>query len=117
MLHCPKDFWAGLLVNLPGAKFAAVKNHTVRGNFENHMQYFIPMLRHLTDLQGKDGLKLFCFPLGEFIRAKKYFRLSASLITSANAMSTKEKVEATNVFAYSGKHLGWVIEKGGCCTH
>ena len=32
------------------------------------------------------------FPLGEFVRAKRLFPLSASLITSANAMPTKEKV-------------------------
>ena len=32
------------------------------------------------------------FPLGDFFRAKRLFPLSASLITSANAMPTKEKV-------------------------
>ena len=32
------------------------------------------------------------FPLGDFFRAKRLFSLSASLITSANAMPTKEKV-------------------------
>ena len=32
------------------------------------------------------------FPLGNFFRAKRLFPLSASLITSANAMPTKEKV-------------------------
>ena len=32
------------------------------------------------------------FPLGDFFRAKRRFPLSASLITSANAMPTKEKV-------------------------
>jgi hypothetical protein len=33
-----------------------------------------------------------CFSLGEFVRAKPLFPLSASLITSAKAMPTKEKV-------------------------
>ena len=32
------------------------------------------------------------FPLGDFFRAKRLFPLSASLIISANAMPTKEKV-------------------------
>ena len=32
------------------------------------------------------------FPLGDFFRAKGLFPLSASLITSANAMPIKEKV-------------------------
>ena len=32
------------------------------------------------------------FPRGDFFRAKRLFPLSASLITSANAMPTKEKV-------------------------
>ena len=32
------------------------------------------------------------FPLGDFFRSKRRFPLLASLITSANAMPTKEKV-------------------------
>ena len=40
---------------------------------------------------GQSSIKP-CFPLGDFFRAKRLFPLSASLITSANAMPTKEKV-------------------------
>ena len=44
------------------------------------------------------------FPLGDFFRVKRLFPLSASLITSANAMPTKEKV--------ASREKGHLVENG-----
>ena len=46
----------------------------------------------LLEVEVKLNLPKARFPLGDFFRAKRLFPLSASLITSANAMPTKEKV-------------------------
>ena len=47
------------------------------------------------------------FPLGDFFRAKRLFPLSASLITSANAMPTKEKVASREKSRLVENGLNW----------
>ena len=49
------------------------------------------------------------FPLGDIFRAKRLFPLSASLITSANAVPTKEKV--------ASREKSLLVENGLKMTH
>ena len=65
----------------------------------------------------ENGLKA-GFPLGDFFRAKRLFPLLASLITSANAMPTKEKVASREKSRLVENGLkGWQEHRCQTFTH